>query len=83
MYVAMTRARERLLLSGAVDFAAWPRDRPGAAPIAWLGPALSADLPVLCREAERGFGQLRSLAVDGTDVTLACRLSTATPAPTG
>ncbi len=83
MYVAMTRARERLLLSGAVDFAAWPRDRPGAAPIVWLGRALSAELPVLCREATRGSGQTRSLAVDGTDVALACRLSTATPAPTG
>ena len=48
MYVAMTRARERLLLSGAVDFAGWPRERPGAAPIAWLGSALVPELPVLC-----------------------------------
>ena len=49
-YVAMTRARERLLLSGAVDFAAWPRDRPGGPPVAWLAPALAPDVPVLCRE---------------------------------
>jgi ATP-dependent helicase/nuclease subunit A len=49
-YVAMTRARERLLLSGAVDFAAWPKDRPAGAPIGWLAPALAADVPVLCRE---------------------------------
>jgi ATP-dependent exoDNAse (exonuclease V) beta subunit len=52
-YVAMTRARERLLLSGAVDFSSWPRERPGAAPIAWLGPALAGELPALCAEAVR------------------------------
>ncbi len=54
VYVAMTRARERLLLSGAVDFGAWPKDRPGAPPIAWLGPALAAEVPVLCREVAHG-----------------------------
>jgi ATP-dependent helicase/nuclease subunit A len=53
VYVAMTRARERLLLSGAVDFSGWPRERPGAAPIAWLGPALASELPALCAEAAR------------------------------
>ncbi|HEY2282660.1 MAG TPA: UvrD-helicase domain-containing protein [Solirubrobacteraceae bacterium] len=53
VYVAMTRARERLLLSGAVDFTAWPRERPGAPPIAWLGPALVPELPTLCAEAVR------------------------------
>jgi ATP-dependent exoDNAse (exonuclease V) beta subunit len=44
VYVAMTRARERLLLSGAVDFANWPAARAGGAPIAWLAPALAADV---------------------------------------
>lgn len=53
LYVAMTRARERLLLSGAVDFSSWPRERPGAPPIAWLGPALAPELPALCAEAVR------------------------------
>jgi RecB family exonuclease len=43
IYVAMTRARERLLLSGAVAFEKWPQgDRAPA--IAWLGPALSPEL---------------------------------------
>ena len=51
LYVAMTRARERLLLSGAVDFAGWPRERLGAAPIVWLGPALAPELPALCAQA--------------------------------
>ncbi len=44
-YVAMTRARERLLLSGSARFERWPRCSPGAAPISWLAPALSPDLP--------------------------------------
>jgi ATP-dependent exoDNAse (exonuclease V) beta subunit len=51
LYVAMTRARERLLLSGAVDFARWPTPRQGATPISWLAPALSAELPSLAQAA--------------------------------
>ncbi|HEY2181341.1 MAG TPA: UvrD-helicase domain-containing protein [Solirubrobacteraceae bacterium] len=43
-YVAMTRARELLVLSGAADFARWPRLGPGTAPISWLAPALVDDL---------------------------------------
>jgi ATP-dependent helicase/nuclease subunit A len=85
MYVAMTRARERLLLSGAVDFSSWPRERPGASPIAWLGPALAAELPALCAEAVRHAppGEASPptvLCVDGTDVPLRCRLNTAVAA---
>ena len=41
-YVAMTRARERLILSGAARFASWPS--PEASAIGWLGPALVPDL---------------------------------------
>jgi ATP-dependent exoDNAse (exonuclease V) beta subunit len=52
LYVAMTRARERLLLSGAVDFARWPEERRGAAAISWLGPALCAEIPALAGSAE-------------------------------
>jgi ATP-dependent helicase/nuclease subunit A len=47
LYVAMTRARERLLLSGAVEFDPWPEQRQGATMISWLGPALAAELPAL------------------------------------
>jgi ATP-dependent helicase/nuclease subunit A len=75
VYVAMTRSRERLLLSGAVDFSSWPRERPGAAPIAWLGPALASELPALCAEA--GDGLETVLSVDGTDVPLRLVLNTA------
>jgi len=49
LYVAMTRARERLLLSGAIDFERWPRSRQAPTPISWLAPALAAELPELAR----------------------------------
>jgi ATP-dependent exoDNAse (exonuclease V) beta subunit len=52
LYVAMTRARERLILSGAVDFARWPQERQGASTISWLGPALVEGLPRLVQEAD-------------------------------
>jgi ATP-dependent helicase/nuclease subunit A len=42
-YVAMTRARERLILSGGARFASWPQE--GATAMSWLAPALVADLP--------------------------------------
>ncbi|HWG08734.1 MAG TPA: UvrD-helicase domain-containing protein [Solirubrobacteraceae bacterium] len=47
LYVAMTRARDLLVLSASVDFARWPRQGPGATPISWLGPAVSEQLPEL------------------------------------
>jgi ATP-dependent exoDNAse (exonuclease V) beta subunit len=68
-YVAMTRARERLLLSGAVDFAGWPRERPGAAPIAWLAPALASELPALCADAVRHPSAGRDSPAGGGDRT--------------
>src|SRR5436190_10416625 len=43
-YVALTRARERLIVSGAADASRWPREAPGAAPLSWLGPALVPDV---------------------------------------
>lgn len=61
VYVAVTRAQERLILSGAVRTGNWPDEgRPGVAPIAWVGPAfvpgiaerLTADDPVVDDEGE-------------------------------
>jgi ATP-dependent exoDNAse (exonuclease V) beta subunit len=42
LYVALTRAKERLILSGAVSFEKWPADltKPTVPPIAWLARAL-------------------------------------------
>ncbi|PZS09273.1 MAG: hypothetical protein DLM64_10890, partial [Solirubrobacterales bacterium] len=42
-YVAMTRARERLILSGAAKLDAWSCGA-GGGPIAWIGPAFVPDL---------------------------------------
>src|SRR5205085_1948790 len=44
-YVAMTRARERLILSGGarLDDGSWANGG-GSAPIGWLGPALVGDV---------------------------------------
>jgi ATP-dependent helicase/nuclease subunit A len=43
LYVAMTRARERLILSGGADCERWPEPRPGGAPLDWLVRAVAGD----------------------------------------
>ncbi len=62
VYVAMTRARERLLLSGSCDFERWPGTGGppirGGAPITWLAPALAPALPALARTLERPIMEL-------------------------
>ena len=40
-YVAMTRARELLILSGGTDVAKWPAPRPGGPPIDWIARAVA------------------------------------------
>jgi ATP-dependent exoDNAse (exonuclease V) beta subunit len=49
-YVAMTRARERLILSGAAKFDSWSE---GSA-LAWIGPALVPDLLARTAHGDRG-----------------------------
>jgi len=68
LYVAATRARERLILSGGVDTRKWPEPRPGGPPLAWLAPALLGDPGVALREEP-------SVAACG-DGTLSVRLVT-------
>jgi ATP-dependent helicase/nuclease subunit A len=59
LYVACTRAENRLLLSGAVAFERWPAPKPGAPPIAWIAPALVPDAVKLSgSEEERPTGAL-------------------------
>ncbi|MEA2151267.1 MAG: ATP-dependent helicase/nuclease subunit, partial [Solirubrobacteraceae bacterium] len=53
LYVAATRARDRLVLSGGVPLTAWPKEGPSAPPLSWLGPALlGGDLGRLPTAAE-------------------------------
>ncbi len=76
MYVAMTRARERLLLSGAIDFERWSGSRQAPTAISWLGPALAANLSALL-EAEDTFAHELPIGPEGA-VSVRCRLNTAT-----
>jgi hypothetical protein len=64
-YVALTRARERLILSGAARLCAWPREQ--ATPIAWLGPAL---VPDLAARAQAGGGEEIVAGAGGVPVRL-------------
>jgi ATP-dependent helicase/nuclease subunit A len=75
LYVAMTRARERLLLSGAVDFERWPEQRLGAPTISWLGPALSPELPASVQMLQSPIRELAVGASDGTSVRVGLRLN--------
>jgi ATP-dependent exoDNAse (exonuclease V) beta subunit len=72
LYVAMTRARERLLLSGAVDFERWPRSQQAPTPISWLAPALAEQLPSLVQEAQ---APVYELAVGPGSAIVRCALS--------
>jgi ATP-dependent helicase/nuclease subunit A len=53
LYVACTRAENRLLLSGSASFERWPQPRPGMTPISWLAPALVPDAPSLASSEQR------------------------------
>jgi ATP-dependent exoDNAse (exonuclease V) beta subunit len=46
-YVAVTRARERLILSGAARYDAWERS---GGPITWIGPAFCPEVGELARD---------------------------------
>jgi ATP-dependent helicase/nuclease subunit A len=65
LYVAMTRARELLLLSGVVSFRRWPQSKSHGAPLDWLAPALLADLPRRAASArELACGRAESASID-------------------
>jgi ATP-dependent helicase/nuclease subunit A len=51
-YVAMTRAQERLILSGAAKLDSWPSNG-GGGPIGWIGPAF---VPDIASRVEEGSG---------------------------
>jgi ATP-dependent helicase/nuclease subunit A len=65
-YVAMTRARERLIISGAASFGNWPRAEKCA--IAWLAPALVPDL--IDRAAQGGTVATVVAGTDGVPIRL-------------
>ncbi|HWF52462.1 MAG TPA: UvrD-helicase domain-containing protein [Solirubrobacteraceae bacterium] len=65
-YVAMTRARERLVLSGAITCERWPDRRRGNPPLAWIAPAFVPDIAAraaadnLTGVVERAEGEWRA-----------------------
>ncbi len=64
-YVAMTRARERLVLSGATRFEGWVEGRgTGGGPVGWIAPAF---VPELARRIAEGGGEV---ALGGARVRL-------------
>jgi ATP-dependent helicase/nuclease subunit A len=71
LYVAMTRARERLLLSGSAAFKRWPQSTRAPTPISWLAPAIAAELPELASAGE----SIRELALPG-GVMVRCAFNT-------
>jgi ATP-dependent helicase/nuclease subunit A len=75
-YVAMTRARERLILSGATRFEGWAEQRwTGGGPVGWIAPAF---VPELAARLAEGGGEI---ALGGARVRLA--LSVPEPASPG
>jgi ATP-dependent exoDNAse (exonuclease V) beta subunit len=45
LYVAMTRARERLILSGGIDVSKWPEPKVGRPPLTWIARAMLSETP--------------------------------------
>ena len=78
LYVAMTRARERLLLSGAIDFArlGGASARQGATPVSWLVPALSAELPAIAQTCDDAVHELAVGDGDGGATRIRCLFNT-------
>jgi ATP-dependent helicase/nuclease subunit A len=82
-YVAMTRAQERLVLSGAAKFSGWldGSGKVGGGPVGWIAPALVGDLAAVVAD---GGGE-----VDAGGARLAVRIgrpehwADAEPAPAG
>jgi ATP-dependent helicase/nuclease subunit A len=68
LYVACTRAQDRLLLSGSVVFERWPALRPGVAPISWIAPALVPDAPTRAASEALPAGGLAVEVGDGLSV---------------
>jgi ATP-dependent helicase/nuclease subunit A len=86
-YVAVTRAREQLLLSGAASCDPWPEAKPGAPPIAWLGPAFVPDIDRRCAPdaSPRSVASHDdvSVAVTVARPALLASLAPVAPAPSG
>jgi len=66
-YVAMTRAREHLIVSGATDLEKWPEPKRLGAPMDWVWRALAPDLPSL-----GAAGESVRVTAEGREVRVRC-----------
>jgi len=84
-YVAVTRAREQLILSGAAPCDPWPDVKPGAPPISWLAPAFVPDIARCCvSDAEpRSVAEHDDVAVAVTVARPQLLAELPAPAPAG
>jgi ATP-dependent exoDNAse (exonuclease V) beta subunit len=87
-YVALTRVRERLILSGGADPTRWPKEGPGAPPLSWLGPALVPDVAERLLEAgaetaDTTVGDVRLLLSAPATVGVALREDRLAPGDAG
>lgn len=80
-YVAMTRAREQLILSGAVPTEPWPDPKPGAPPMTWIGPAFVPEIGRLAApdSAPSGIGENGGMPIAYTIVRPASLPAAAEP----
>ncbi|HST42293.1 MAG TPA: UvrD-helicase domain-containing protein [Conexibacter sp.] len=79
-YVAMTRAREQLILSGAIATEPWPTWRAGCPPLTWIGPAFVTEIARLALPEAEPRGVVE--AGPGLDVAYAIvRPATLEPPP--
>jgi ATP-dependent exoDNAse (exonuclease V) beta subunit len=80
-YVAMTRAKDLLLLFGATDTARRPAPRPGGPPIDWIAPALANELAWDGRPARVETQIHETLPDDALQAKPRTRATTATNLP--
>jgi ATP-dependent exoDNAse (exonuclease V) beta subunit len=73
LYVAMTRARETLILSGGTDVERWPEPRPGGAPLDWIVRAIAGGDPHGL--FERGTDHVLERTWDGRAARVRCALN--------
>jgi len=79
LYVAMTRARERLLLSGALDFERWPSP-PATTMMDWLAPLLAGALSAPLAQAPA----VCDIVIEGEQpARVRCHLNAPTPVRDG
>jgi ATP-dependent helicase/nuclease subunit A len=84
LHVAMTRAEERLILSGTFEADRWlSQPQPGVAPLRWLAPRLVAGLERLVADVDDGAVQLADPVAGAAQPRVAVTVHRTAPAAAG